>query len=114
MLIPICDKEGEIDCIYCVGYDITEMVNTIKEEKEQAKNIEEVNKSLRSYVDSISYVLEESDISVVNYDPEKKMLSITKDMNAPQQHLSQLQCLKMTNRREWTKVVQTLQKMDCK
>lgn len=114
VLIPICDKEGEIDCIYCVGYDITEMVNTIKEEKEQAKNIEEVNKSLKSYVDSISYVLEESDISVVNYDPEKKMLSITKDMNAPQQHLSQLQCLKMTNRREWTKVVQTLQKMDCK
>lgn len=111
-VIPIYNKHGELDCLYCIGHDITDMVNTIQKEKRQARRIEEGTKDIRSYVESISYMLEESDINISSYDPGNKLLTITHNMNQPSQVLSQMRCLRLTAHEDWGRAVSVLDSMD--
>lgn len=111
-IIPIHNRRGELDCLYCIGYDITDMVNTIRKEKRQAQRIEEATRSIKSYVESISYVLEESDINISSYNPDTKQMTITHDMNQPSQVLSQMRCLRLTDQKDWAKAVSVLDSMD--
>ena len=112
VIIPIHDKNGQLDCFYCVGNDITEMVCTIQQERHQAQLISQATRHIQTYVDNINYVLEESDINVAHYDPKKKEIIITPNMNQPKLVLSQLRCLRMVDRSHWMRVIKVFEEMD--
>ena len=112
IIIPILDEDGEFDCFYCVGYDITEMVQTIQQEREQGKRIAEATQSIQAYIDNINYVLEESEVNIVKYFPDTKTIKITRNLHQPKQAFTQLQCLRLVDTKEWRRTLRILESMD--
>ena len=110
--LPILDKDGNLDCTYIVGRDITSLVDNIHEEQERSRRIHEATRRIQSYIDNINYVLEESDINIANYYIDSKNLKITRNLHMPKLILPQLRCLRMTDGRHWRKLINAFERMD--
>ena len=110
--LPILDKDGNLDCTYVVGRDITSLVENIHDEQERSKHIHEATRRIQAYIDNINYVLEESDINIANYYLDSKNLKITRNLHLPKLILPQLKCLRMTDPKHWRKLINAFERMD--
>lgn len=110
--LPILDKDGNLDCTYIVGRDITSLVENIHEEQERSRHIHEATRRIQNYIDNINYVLEESDINIANYYLDSKNLKITRNLHMPKLILPQLKCLRMTDMKDWRRLINAFERMD--
>ena len=91
----IRDKNGNREGIYIAGRNVTEMVESFKQQQQGAIQLKEATRHIQEYIDNINYALRVSNVRLVNYYPESFTLDISDSVGNSQLRLSQLRCIRL-------------------
>lgn len=111
MTLPIF-QDKHIIGYFVTGRDMTELAQNIAEERQKTKLIRKSMEKQAEYLKSINYALEVSNIWLVNYYPDTRMLEITYDLSKPVKTLTQLRCVTMLDNGYRTKAIRVINRMD--
>lgn len=88
-------KNGEIEGLYVAGRNVTEMVESFRQQQQGAIQLKEATRHIQEYIDNINYALRISNVRLVNYYPDSFTLDISDSVGNSQLRLSQLRCLRL-------------------
>lgn len=108
----IQDKHGELEGIYIIGRNITEMVESFHQQQQGAIQLKKATQHIQEYIDNINYALRVSNVRLVNYYPERYTLDISNIVGKPQIRLSQLRCIRLAAPQDRRNVSSVLNRMD--
>lgn len=111
MVLPIF-HEGRLIGFFTTGRDVTELAVNIHKERRKTRQIRIGMERQQEYVKSINYALEISNIWLVNYYPDSRMMEITYDVQKPTMKLSQLRCVELIDSSDRRKAVNLIKGMD--
>ena len=109
---PIHNAHGELEGIYMAGRNVTEMVESFHHQQEGFKKLRQMTKDVKTYIDSVNYALQVSDVRLVNYYPSTHTMEISLNINEPQLKLSQLRCIRLGAPRFRRAISSALNRMD--
>ena len=93
MLYPIRDEVGDLLGYFLEGRDVTEVVESVKLQKESMKKLEETIAEVKAYTDNINMALQMAECRIMNYLPDRHTLQIISDVNSPEYELSQVRAV---------------------
>lgn len=108
----IHDKHGNLDGIYIIGRDITEMVESFHQQQQGAIQLKKATQHIQEYINNINYALRVSNVRLVNYYPESYTLDVSNIVGKPQIRLSQLRCIRLAAPQDRRKISSVLNRMD--
>ena len=109
---PVRNAQGELEGIYMVGRNITEMVDSFHRQQEGMHQLQKATESIQGYIDNINYALHVSDVRLMNYYPDTHTLTLSNNLNQPQIKLSQLRCIRIAAPRERRHASSLLNRLD--
>ena len=92
-LTPIYNKENQLTCIFLGGRNITKNVERYHRQKAGLKRLEEANRNMNEYTESINYALKESNIKMIKYSPATHNLKLRTNVNEKKVRVTQLRCM---------------------
>lgn len=111
---PIRNIQGELEGVFMVGRDITEMVESYHRQQRSNWKLSQATEVIRQYLENINYALRVSDVRIVNYYPKSYSMEISNtfgNIDKPIQ-LSQLRCIRLATMRFRRTVNSVLNRMD--
>ena len=111
---PIRNAQGELEGVFMVGRDISEMVESYHRQQYGNRQLRNATKSIRKYLSDINYALRVSDVRIVNYYPKSYSMEISNNFGNVEKplHLSQLRCIRLATLRFRRTVNSVLNRMD--
>ena len=113
-ILPIADNEGNSIGAYGTGFEVTEIAESQRKQKENIRKLLEANKALKDYVDNIDYVLKVGGVKLVSYDPDTHTLIVFGSLNNAQLRLTQSRCMRLVSPNSARKASRMLHSMDNK
>lgn len=111
---PIRNKDGELQGIVAAGNDITEMVESHHQQRQDSETLKKTIKDIEQYISNINYTLQASGVRLINYNPETHELNILSDLNNTQYQLSQIRCASLVDESERRRLRGLFLRMDRK
>lgn len=111
-LAHLHDDNGNKICTLITGNDMSDTMLAIKQRKEQARIIRSKTRKVSDYVDNINNAMGVSNIRIVNYYPDTRILTIKHNLNEQRTELSQLRCLELLDSSEHKATIKLLKAMD--
>lgn len=111
-LTAVHDVEGNLTSILCSGRDVSELVNSCKQQKQYMQELQESNDEMTKYIRNIDYVLSASGIRLIEYHPDTHQLMVFNKADRVGQPLTQTRILNLIDSRSKKKVERILNSMD--
>jgi len=108
----IRDKHGNLEGIYMVGHDISEMVESYHRLQDSLTKLEEGTENLKQYIANIDYALSVSHVQMANYYPNAYTFEIINREKQSKLRMSQLRCIRLASPRFRRTVNSALNRMD--
>ncbi len=95
MFTPVYDADGQLQCYFVSGADISETVRSYKAQQNTLAQIKEANNSRGLYAANIKEVIQSGGLRVINYSPDTHSLSILHHDDTVMHSLSQVHCISL-------------------
>ena len=109
---PLRNVKGELEGVYMAGRNVTEMVESFHHQQEGFKQLRQMTRGIKTYIDNVNYALQVSDVRLVNYYPTTHTMEISVNINETQLKLSQLRCIRLGAPRFRRAISSALNRMD--
>ena len=109
---PLRNVKGELEGVYMAGRNVTEMVESFHHQQEGFKQLRQMTRDIKTYIDNVNYALQVSDVRLVNYYPTTHTMEISVNINETQLELSQLRCIRLGAPRFRRAISSALNRMD--
>lgn len=111
-MMTVYDEDGQLMGMFAVGRDMTERLNTIKQQQEQADRTRGIVNELTEYISNINYVLQYGGVHMVTYSPKSHTLIIYRGINQVRYEITQARCMTLVHDRSRRKAMHLLSNMD--
>ena len=92
-LVPVRDDDGKLLAVYGTGRDVTETAKAYNQQRQNAAQLENANKELRTYIRNIDFVLQNGGLRMTDYSPDTHTMVIYSQIGRVQYRLTQARCL---------------------
>lgn len=111
-LMTVYDGDDQLLGVFAVGRDMTDRVNSINQQKEQANRTKGTVNELTEYISNINYVLQFGGIHMVTYFPKSHTLIIYNGINEVRYEITQTRCMTLVHDKSQRKAMHLLNNMD--
>ena len=111
-LIPVYDAQGQMECVYGSGRDVTETVATYRALLSSIEQVQQANKKVTDYVQNINYVMGVGGVRMAYYSPQSHMLTIYRGLDVVQHMLTQSRCMTLVSEESKKTAMRILNIMD--
>lgn len=111
-LMTVYDDDNQLMGMFAVGRDMTDRVNGINQQHEQANRTSGIVNALTEYINNINYVLQFGGIHMVTYSPKSHTLIIYSGINKVQHEITQARCMTLVHDKSKRKAMHLLNNMD--
>lgn len=111
-LMTVYDEDDLLMGMFAVGRDVTDRVNAINQQHEQANRTRGTVNALTEYISNINYVLQIGGVRMVTYSPKSHTLIIYSGINKVQYEITQTRCMTLVHDKSRRKAMHLLNNMD--
>lgn len=111
-LMTVHEEDGQLIGMFAVGRDMTERMNAINQQQEQANRTREIVNDLTEHINNMNYVLQSGGIHMVTYSPKSHTLIIYSGINKVQYEITQTRCMTLVDDKYRRKAMHLLNNMD--
>jgi len=111
-LMTVHDEDGQLMGMFAVGRDMTDRMNAINQQQEQANRTRKIVKDLTEHINNMNYVLQSGGIHMVTYSPKSHTLIIYSGINKIQYEITQTRCMTLVDDKYRRKAMHLLNNMD--
>jgi len=111
-VVPVRDADGHLMSIFTTGRDVTEMVNSYRQMKRNAEEMEQANRQMSDYIRNIDFVLKNGGVRMVRYSPDTHTIIIYSGSGQKQHQLTQTRALALTDDTAKMRAQRLLNSMD--
>ena len=111
-LMTVHEEDGQMIGMFAVGRDMTERMNAINQQQEQANRTREIVNDLTEHINNMNYVLQSGGIHMVTYSPKSHTLIIYSGINKVQYEITQTRCMTLVDDKYRRKAMHLLNNMD--
>ena len=111
-LMTIYDDENQLIGMFAIGREMTDRVNSISQQHEQANRTRSIVNALTEYINNINYVLQFGGVHMVTYSPKSHTLIIYSGINKVQHEITQTRCMTLVHDKSKRKAMHLLNNMD--
>lgn len=111
-LMTVYDDNGQLMGMFAVGNDLTERVNAIIYQEQQANRAKHIVNELTEFITNINYVLQSGGVYMVTYSPTSHTLIVYSGINEIQHEITQAHCMALVHDKSRRKAMHLLNNMD--
>ena len=111
-LMTVYDDNDQLMGMFAVGNDLTERVDAIIQQHQQANRAKHIINELTEFITNINYVLQSGGVHMVTYSPTSHTLIIYSGINEIQHEITQAHCMTLVHDKSRRKAMLLLNKMD--
>lgn len=111
-LMTVHEEDGQLIGMFAVGRDMTERMNAINQQQEQADRTKMIVNDLTEHINNMNYVLQSGGVHMVTYSPKSHTLIIYSGINKVQYEITQTRCMTLVDDKYRRKAMHLLNNMD--
>lgn len=111
-LMNVYDDDGQLMGMFGIGRDMTDRLNAIRQQQEQATRTKDIVNDLTEYITNINYVLQYGGVHMVTYSPKSHTLIIYSGINKIRYEITQTRCMTLVHDKSRRKAMHLLNNMD--
>ena len=111
-LMTVYDDNNQLMGMFAIGKDLTDRVNAIIRQQQQANRAKHIINELTEFITNINYVLQSGGVHMVTYSPQSHTLIIYSGINEIQHEITQAHCMTLVHDRSRRKAMLLLNNMD--
>jgi|GEM_PF-3398576 len=112
--IPILDNDGKLVCVCGRGVDVTDSVETYKQNREETRKLSKALQEKEKLADQAKYAITSGRTFLFSYDPDKRNFTSYEGIDEPSLTYSEIQCLQGTHPDSQDEIMNLMYRMDNK